>query len=167
MENNATTNQQRDQQKQVVVGSNDGDATAQRQRNGNCDGRQWTAMKALTALERGGDGGGAPISDRQRAGARVKGQWPILQQGCLRQRWVGGDDTNKGKGGRRGTQFDEAMRGQHRQRDNQGAGWIDRRGGARPCVAPDHDGIRQEQVYTPIGGIKCCSHRNAAIWLDF
>ena len=65
---------------------------------------------------------------------------------------MGGDDNNKGEGGRRGTQSDEATRGRHRRRDNQGAGRIKRQGGAWPGVAPDHDGIRRERVqYTPIG----------------
>ena len=66
----------------------------------------------------------------------------------------GGDDDDEGKGRRQGSQSDEAMRGQHRRQDNVGAGQIDRRGGARPGVAPDHDGIRRERVrYAPIDGL--------------
>ena len=45
MENNTTTNQQRDQQKRAVVDGNDGNATAQRQCNSNYDGRQWTVRQ--------------------------------------------------------------------------------------------------------------------------
>jgi hypothetical protein len=45
VENNATTNQRRDQQKQAVVDGNDGNATAQRQRNSNYDGRLWTVQR--------------------------------------------------------------------------------------------------------------------------
>ena len=64
-ENNAPTNQRRDQQKRAVVGGDDGDAMATVM-DGN--GRYYSNAAATTAMERGGDGGGAPTSDGHHRG---------------------------------------------------------------------------------------------------
>jgi hypothetical protein len=54
VENNATTNQQRDQRKQAVVGGNDGNATAGQQCNSNYDGRRWTVQRQCNGNDRDG-----------------------------------------------------------------------------------------------------------------
>ena len=151
-ENNATTKQRRDQQKWAVVGGDDGDTTASvMDSNGRCDGN---AM-AMTAMQRGGDGGSTPTSDGRHRGESVHLEllsslgtsmvtpptahgrasptpapsrpWTCVistaRRGTCRSSMAyrtmatskatmrGGDDEDEGKGGRRGTQSDEATRG--------------------------------------------------------
>jgi len=66
----------------------------------------------------------------------------------------GGTTTTKAKEDGEGRSLMRSTHRQYCQRDNQGAGQIERQGGARPGVAPDHDGISRERVrYASIGGL--------------